>query len=82
MKQSEQWQVYFNDCKELLKHYGGYLKLDSRLICKMSPHSHPVILYELKTEDLETFDLPVLQTIYQRLKSTYEKEKELKNLYL
>lgn len=81
MSKSEQWLLYFNDCKELLKYYGGYLKLDSRLICKMSPHSHPVILHEIKIEDLETYDLPVLQTIYQRLKSKYEREKELNNLF-
>lgn len=79
---NQQWQVCFNDCTELLKHYGGYLKLDTRLACKMSPHSHPIILYELKIEDLETYDLPVLQTIYQRLKSTYEREKESKDLYI
>lgn len=78
---NEQWTERFNECKELLNHYGGYLKLDSRLVCKMSPHSNPVILYELSIEDLEKYDLPTLQTIYQRLKGKYEREKESKNLY-
>lgn len=56
------------EIKKILTEYGGKIELNSRLVCKMSPHSHPVILYSIDINDLDNYSIPVLQTILQRLK--------------
>lgn len=72
MKNSQQHYIYLNDCKQLLNQLGGSVDLNSRLICKISPHTPPTIIYKINIQDLENYPLPVLQTIYQRLKLIIE----------
>ncbi len=47
----------------------GVVDFKSMLICKMSPHSHPVILTRVTKEDeFSSYSTPVINTIMQRLK--------------
>lgn len=47
----------------------GWVNFNSRLVCKMSPHSTPTILWSVSVnDDFDTMDKNVLQTIFQRLK--------------
>lgn len=56
-----------DEIKKILTEIGD-IDLATRLVCKMSPHTPPVILWKIKMEDIDKYDKNVLATILQRLK--------------
>ncbi len=57
------------EIESLLQQLGGNIVFETPVICKVSPHSRPEIIKELKlTDDLSVFSIHMLYTIRQRLK--------------
>ena len=47
----------------------GYIKFESRVVCKMSPHSQPEIITSISVDDdFDKMSNSLKQTIIQRLK--------------
>lgn len=46
----------------------GTVEFETRLVCKMSPHTPPTILNSISANNPMNYSEPVLNTIIQRLK--------------
>lgn len=60
------------DIRSIVSDFGGHVKFETPIVCKISPHSKPEKIYEIYSDtDISGFSQFMIYTILQRLRLLY-----------